>query len=147
MDDRDKIDALQKLIDVKVHMLCNLMTTGMTWWVSSVVFCGSILAGTWIKHQELVGLPFINWFCLIVLIFLLSIVLFGVWLSITFGKLGCDIKELKAQLALIANIGSYHARLRDSEYKFLRGGTLLGTSSFVLIAVTWIGIWYFIAHG
>ena len=146
MDDRDKIDALEKLIDVKAHTLYILMTTGMTWWVSSVVFCGSILAGTWIKHAELAQLRFINWFCSIVLIFLLSIVIFGVWLSITFGKLGRDIKELSAQLALIANIDAYHARLRDSEYKLLPGGTLLGTSSFVLIVFTWIGIWYFIVH-
>ena len=146
MHDRDKIDGLKKLIDVKAQTLYTLMTTAMTWWVSSVVFCGSILAGIWIKHTELAQLPFVNWFCSIVLMFLLSIVIFGVWLSITFAKLGCDIKDLRSQLASIAKVDAYHARLRDFEYKFLPGATLIGTSSFVLITVTWIGIWYFIVH-
>ncbi len=126
-------EIIQKAIDTHMATLNLMGTTGMTWWVSSVVFCGSILGGTWLKHTELEGLRYRSWFFAIVLIFFLSIVVYGIWLAATFNKIGAEVERLRILLPTPA--------LSNAEFSLFWGGTIVGTSSFLLIAITWIGIW------
>jgi hypothetical protein len=142
MENKDKINALEKLLSLKSQTLHTMMMAAMTWWVSSIVFCGSILAGTWIKRPELVQYSFTKWlFFGIGLIFFVLVLAFGFWLSHTFKHLCRDIKELRTQFALRADINIHNSQLRDSEYRIIRGGTAIGTCCFFLIIVAWLALW------
>jgi ATP/ADP translocase len=125
--------TLQKAIDNHMLTISLLSTTGMTWWVSSVVFCGSILGGTWLKHDELAKLHYQTWFFLIVLVFFCSIATYGIWLALTFRILNRELVQLRLQLSA--------PHLSNRELSLFEGATWIGTSSFLLIALTWLAIW------
>ena len=53
----DRFVILNNLLELKLHTLNVYATTGMTWWVSSVVFCGTIIGAAWIRKDDLEKFP------------------------------------------------------------------------------------------
>ena len=54
-------DLLTTLLQKKLDFVTTLANIGMTWWVSSVVFCGSILAAVWVYRKEVASSPLFIW--------------------------------------------------------------------------------------
>ncbi len=85
----DKNDVSKENDDIKMHnenlrfllghKLSNLnivSTVCMSWWVSSIVFCGSILAAVWLRRTELVESNIIVYLAFFVACFFASFIYF-----------------------------------------------------------------------
>ena len=127
----------EQMIQGKIALGQTIITAAMTWWVSSVVFCASIIAGTWLKRADIYQLRTVArlLFCVIVFLFFVSVVAFGILTYRAFRRLGREIGELRAFLKK-----STMSSERAWEFDFAATATALGTSSFILIALTWFGI-------
>ena len=128
-------DRIQNAISAKIAFGLTTVTAAMTWWVSSVVFCGSIIAGAWLKKAELhqLSTPARAIFCGISLIFFLSVVTFGFLTARAFRRLAREIGELRGSLVPAPD----QPTGRAWEFDFAARATYLGTTSFFLIAATW----------
>jgi hypothetical protein len=128
-------ETLRSLLVVKLQYLSTLSTIYMTWWVSSVVFCGSVLGVVWINRNQFMTMsPFVmRLFFILVLSFFLSIVTFGWWGMITTSSFEHDALTISAALNIDNNL--------YSEFTQIWGGILIGTTSFCIVTIMWIGIW------
>jgi hypothetical protein len=128
-------DRIQNAISAKIAFGQTTVTAAMTWWVSSVVFCGSIIAGAWLKEAEIhqLGTMARCVLCSIVLVFFLSVVTFGFLTARAFQRLAREIGELRTSLVTAPD----QSTGRAWEFDFAAKATYLGTSSFLLIALTW----------
>ena len=127
-------DSWRKRLDGKIAFLTTVINACMLWWVSSVVFCGSVLSTTYVKRKEILKLRNLNWFIFIVAFFILTIVAFGCGLGWLMYLERLQTAELLGKLKLPAD--GYKL-----EYQIFEWGLCLGTSSFVLVFITWVGIW------
>jgi len=119
-----EIALFQKLMD-QANMLA---TTGMTWWVSSVVLCGSILGAVWLKRNELIRSDHFKNLGIGLILFFLSIVIYGVWMIYGMYLLESEtsavLKSLKIQSSL-------------SGFKTIQVAYAVGTTSFIFITILW----------
>ena len=126
--------TLNLLLSQKIQSLNTIATVGMTWWVSSVVFCGSILAGVWLKRQEVAHAAYFGWLRVILGFFFFSVVIFGIWLAVVAQGIDAESR------ALISQIGG-----RDVGVSWMSlgitVGVLIGTTSFVLVTAMWFVLW------
>lgn len=139
MDEPNGIAHLAPLLEHKLAFIDTLAQIGMTWWVSSVVFCGSTLAGVWLKHAELVLHPrLFRWIQNALTWFFLSIVLFGIFIMWQAQALKNETRELVQLIKSTqpANAPSYSGAL--TEFDTVIWGMCLGTTSFVLVLLAWI---------
>ncbi len=73
-------EILNIILQHKLSFLDTMSNVAMLWWVSSVVFCGYIIAAVWMKRDEIEKKDFpLPWFFFIVFAFFFSIVVFGGW--------------------------------------------------------------------
>ena len=134
---------VETLLSKKFESLHTFFSAGMTWWVSAVVFSGTIVLGTFIKQGTIIelykndivsGLQLFFLFCLIAF-FLFSIVVYGLWCVYSVMSLHRETK------ALFEDAGKL---VQTSEFLAVQVGYCLGTSSFVLIFLTWLHLgWKF----
>jgi hypothetical protein len=114
----------------------------MTWWVSSVVFCASILAGVWLKRTELVESGMIHLLGAVLTIFFASIVIFGGlvrWLYLP--NLHKEISDFSG----ITN--GTRKNFFSTELSAFKKSMVLGTGSFFLILLVWIALWIGLSYG
>ena len=129
-DEKDTASSLEQ----KVTSLGTLANVCVTWWVSSVVFCGSILAAVWINRGELVESNVIGWLGFFLFMFFLSIIGFGILVIVYLCRLHRELKR---------NHKGYFSR----EIKFFIWAMSVGTSSFILILVGWLCLWIGLSSG
>ena len=127
-------ETLRKLLEGKVAFLVACVNACMLWWVSSVVFCGSVLSTTYAKRNQITKLKNFNWFAGIVAVFFFTIVAFG------FGVTYLMARE-RSQTADLLKMLNVQGDLYSTEFYIFQFGIMLGTTSFVLVLITWIGIW------
>jgi hypothetical protein len=122
-----------------------IATLGMTWWVSATVLCASIIWGVWTKRGDLRGFRAgaRHGFFALVLSFLLSVMVFGVVLiSITNG-LGTELERVCTIDVSSGGCGSNDA---SSLKVAMVWGFAIGTSSFLVTTIAWIGVWFEISR-
>lgn len=129
---------MEKLIEEKYLVFDMFANIGMSWWVSGVVFCGTILAGCWIKRETIICIPYFHLFCTTVSVFYISIVFFGFFMSYHTARLGADIASL-----LIA--AGHPDPTSRTEFACITYGYIIGTSSFILISLCWFILWRILA--
>lgn len=130
--------------EMAYEVLSTIASTGMTWWVSATVLCATILGATWSKRDELKkveGWWFHSLFALVALFFV-SICVFGVW-NTRFAMAARDA-YVNACFS-----GSQAVCLADEAGGF--GTTVavsvgIGTTSFIIYLIAWIGAWVAIAR-
>jgi hypothetical protein len=127
-------DTSQSLLEQKIASLGTLANVCVTWWVSSVVFCGSILAAVWLNRRELVESNIIGLLGFLLLTFFLSIIGFGALVIVYLCKLYKEVKRKHR---------SYFSR----EIKYFIWAMAVGTSSFILILGGWIVLWEWLWSG
>ena len=128
---------LQILLQKNLDFLATLVNACMTWWVSAVVFCGSLIAGIWLKQDSIrkMGSWCFHWFFFVSNVFVASVVCFGFWVVLTSSRLESEHNQI---IGLLKAGTGLHV-----EFAVLRVGMILGTSSFVLILFTIIGLWIY----
>ncbi|HEY0005552.1 MAG TPA: hypothetical protein VGB17_12140 [Pyrinomonadaceae bacterium] len=120
-----------------INMAGNVCTT---WWVSSVVFCASILAAVWLNRTELVQAGIIFWLGLILFVFFGSIVTFGT-VSVF------HLRKVRAEISRLAGLLDKDEKdFFSTELTAFRNSLIIATSSFVLIwggwTALWLGLWF-----
>ena len=124
----DEKDTSQSLLEQKITSLGTLANVCVTWWVSSVVFCGSILAAVWSNRRELVESNIIGLLGFFLSTFFLSIIGFGALVIAYLRKLYKEVKQKHR---------SYFSR----EITFFIWAMTVGASSFILILIGWVFLW------
>lgn len=107
-------------------------TTSMTWWVSSIVFCSSVIALFWFHKDEVCKLP-IKIFKRIIFVlnfFFFSVVLYGVLIILHTIKIGYDICKIISLIGFSETISNY-----DAVSIILC--VALGTTTFICVWSTW----------
>lgn len=136
----DQTQILVKLLELKINTLNVYATTGMTWWVSSIVFCATIIGAAWIKKDELEEFPLFNLLGWFLTFFFFSIVLFGIWAIISIQRLSNEVNSIQAALQLSPELSS------DSTFYTYQVAYGLGTISFGVVLVIWVRFWKHIAE-
>jgi hypothetical protein len=127
-------ENLRLLLEQKVAYLNMVANVAMVWWVSSVVFSASALGSLWRQRGEL-GLTALQARRLsrLVTTFFVTIVLFGFAVIAYLLYLRRSLHATLTALRLSTN--SF-----DGEIVTFVVAMLLGTSSFVLVLVLWLGM-------
>jgi hypothetical protein len=114
----------------KLDFLNTAAASSMTWWVSSVVFCGAILAGVWLNRHKLEHRTHRLILFVVVFCFFVSIIAYGILMMIYTCKLGPEISQLATPAGLPSDF--FRRELRTFHFAMI-----WGTLSFVLIAIVW----------
>lgn len=132
-------DHLIALLQKKLDFVATLANIGMTWWVSSVVFCGSILAAVWVYRKEVASSPLFVWLAAGLTYFFISIVVFGVFIV-------CVVNHLETEAHQILSYLKFNESFSFIEFATVRYGMVIGTTSFVVVTVAWVGLCVSIRH-
>lgn len=133
------------LLKQKLAYAHTVATVCMTWWVSSVVFCGSILAAVWLKREEMRQPSILFPLGCFLALFFASASGFGA--QITWGYLPRLDNDLST---LLNKTGKQHSFSNETgkqhpfsnEVATFRRSMLIGTISFLLILAVWLYLWY-----
>ena len=132
-------EILQIMLQKNLDFLATLLSACMTWWVSSVVFCGSLIAGIWLKKDDIKKMgSYFHWFFFVASVFVASVVCFGFWVVWVSSRLEGEHDQIIDMLKAGSGL--------HVEFAALREGMILGTSSFVLVLITIIGLWIYFAR-
>lgn len=106
----------------------------MTWWVSSVVFCGSILAAVWWNKAELSEPEIVNKLGIFLLLFFAGVVIFGALIMRLY------LRNLRKDLSkLLKKPGEKD--FFSTELSTFWWAMFIGTVSFLLILIAWVFLW------
>lgn len=125
-------ELLLEIFQNNLEYLGTLTSSSMLWWVSAVVFCGSIISATWIKREEIREFRSAQAFFTILSLFFLSIILYGAWIIYTVNRLQEESLAISTELGKTMDIFQFQA---------LKIGVGIGTTSFVLVLIAWFIIW------
>ena|SRR5689334_12176760 len=121
-------ETARLLLEHKLRFLDTTASVGMSWWVSGIVFCATLLAGCWLKRDTVIQVPFFRLFCVTLSVFYVSVVGFGMFMIWQARQLALEVQAI-----IHTDAG---APFRTVEY-----GYAIGTTSFVLITCCWFGLW------
>jgi hypothetical protein len=127
------------LLEQKIASLNTVANVGMTWWVSSIIFCGSIFAAVWLYRGDLVESGIMKSLGRVLLIFFLGVIVFGGLIIVYLCKVR---KEISALSAALGGKGYF-----SIELNFFISAMIVGTLSFLLIAVVWIFLYTGLSAG
>jgi hypothetical protein len=125
------------LVAGKLDTLRLLGETGMLWWVSSSALVTAMLGGVWLKREALSQIRsrrLVVGLCVLIGWFILSIVVYGgrsIWAVISISR---DVSDICAAASLPC------ADVFLSDFSMARDGYVIGTTTFILALVAWIGM-------
>ena len=130
----DKNDErVRFLIEQKISYLNTVGNVSMSWWVSSVVFCGTILAVVWLYRTELTESGIIKWLGVVLTVFFITVVVYGIVLIKYLNRLHAEVSALASELN--------YENFFSNEIETFKRAMVNGTSSFAIILVAWIFLW------
>jgi hypothetical protein len=128
-------DSVKFLIERKIDFLNSVAQVCVIWWASSVVFCGSILAGVWAKREELKERKLLHSLGFVLLVFFSSIVVSGyIAISRYLRNVQKEIADLTKQLG-------FQDEFFHTEVSSFESAMWAGISSFVIVWAAWIFMW------
>lgn len=132
------------LIEQKVSYVNSTVHVSMSWWVSSIVFCGSVLAAIWLQREELRQQPrYVIGLGIVLFAFFFVIAYFGHLVARRLGRVQSEIAALAKQLGYVTL--ESEKGFFDTEIRTFQKSMWLGAGSFALIFLTWIVFWYFLS--
>lgn len=138
-EDKISSENVHFLLEHKLSYLNTVSNVCMSWWVSSVVFCGSIVAAVWLNRKDLVESGIILWLGFVVAIFFAGFILFGIridkYLSRLKTNISCLTKELKPP-GLKQNL----TQTFNIEIETIKCGVWIGIGTFIFILIVWIAL-------
>jgi len=129
------------LLGRKLDYASTLANVCMLWWVSSLVFSGSIFAAVWFERERLVASRIIHPLGTFLSLFFLGVAYFGY--RITWHYLRALTNDLSKRPTKVndKNVGAF----LSTELSIFRWSMGIGTVSFVFILLMWIVFWYGLA--
>ena len=141
-DTKSKEDEDKRfLLGRKLDYASTLANVCMLWWVSSLVFSGSIFAAVWFEREKLVASRIIHPLGVFLSLFFLGVAFFGY--RITRHYL-CDLARDLSDYPAKVNDKNIEEFL-DTELSIFRWSMGAGTVSFAFILLMWIVFWYGLA--
>lgn len=118
----------QFIIEHKLYTLHSLQSTGMSWWVSSVVFCASIIGAVWYHRKQLASHPEVMKSLRFAIgFFFITVIAYGVVLAVHCMAMRADVLSLKGS----------DVKMFGKEFVVTTIAYAFGTTSFILIAISW----------
>lgn len=130
-------ETLYFLIEQKLTYLNTVAKVCMSWWVSSIVFCGTILAAVWLRRAELVDSGIIKLLGIAVAGFFASFIYFGITAIWCLNKLKTEISDLIKSLKS-ANSKQIPETAFKIEIDSIKRAIEIGIGTFILILIVWI---------
>lgn len=123
------------MLTQKFHFLEVVANTSMTWWVSSVVFCSTVIGIIWLYKSDVFKLPsrLFSFLGITLHLFFLSVVIYGLLVIYRVIKIEEDINR-------IINLLGFAELKFNQDIISLKCSILMGTTSFFLIWILWFGI-------
>ena len=137
-------DTIRLLIEQKITFVNTTANACMLWWVSSIVFYGSVLAAmwlkqdemkAWLKQDELKRKKGMNQLGIVLSGFFLATALFGVVIIGYSFPVQREIADLAARLKYEGNFFGY-------EMWGFRVAMAFGIGSFLLVFFIWNRFWH-----
>jgi hypothetical protein len=126
-------EALRALLEHKLSFLETVAQTTMAWWVSSIVFCATVIAIFWGRRQDVVMLPGLNIVCSLVSVFLFSFPVYAAWVIYGTHRIHLETQDILLQLGLPTDL--------LFEFTGVKVAVSIGGTVFVLMFLTWIYVW------
>lgn len=150
-DGRIRNETIRFLIEQKVSFVNSAVNVCMAWWVSSIVFCGGILAAVWSSQDKLRNPVLLVLLGIILLVFFASIAAFGVMVIF---RLDVGRQEI-ARLAVMLNFAESGKETKPhqpeagqdffhAEIKSFQIAMSIGAVSFGFTCVVWVVFWFFL---
>jgi hypothetical protein len=141
-------ETIRFLIKQKMSYVNSTVNVCMLWWVSSIVFCGYVLAAVWLYREQLRQPGYIIGLGLILFVFFFYIAYFGLLIA---DRLVIVQKEI-AVFADELNYGYLRDKLKASDLNPYGGffyteiitfkrAMITGALSFALVFAIWIIFW------
>ncbi|HEX7998576.1 MAG TPA: polymer-forming cytoskeletal protein [Pyrinomonadaceae bacterium] len=128
-------ETIRFLVEQKTTYVNSIINVCMLWWVSSVVFYGSVLAAVWLKQKELKEHRFIlNLLGLTLSVLFLSTAAFGL-LVIRYSF------QIQGEIDTLVDSLKGPDNFFDTELSGFRRAMGFGIGSFLLITLIWIWFW------
>jgi hypothetical protein len=145
-------ETLRFMIEQKMSYVNSVVNICMLWWISSIVFCGSILGAVWLNRDGLWQTAYVLVLGIVLFVFLFYIVSFGILAADRLGLVQQEIAVLADLLnyaRLSAEVDSAKLNVQEgffhTEIVTFQRSMRIGAGSFALIFVVWIGFWIFLS--
>jgi len=127
-----ELETIRHLLEQKVSYVNAIGNVSMLWWVTSVVFCVSILATVWKNRRDLVEEKWAVWLVGIAGSGLfLGIIFYGISVILYLDSIERELSELAVSLSAKADFFS-------TDIWLFRRAMQIGTSSFAGVLILWI---------
>jgi hypothetical protein len=144
-------DTIRFLIEQKMLYVNSTVNVCMLWWVSSIVFCGYVLAAVWVYREQLGQLGYLLGLGIILFVFFFFIAYFG---FLIVDRLVIVQKEI-AVFADELNYAHLRKKLKAAgldpdggffytEIITFKRAMLTGALSFALVFAIWTIFWSFL---
>ena len=127
----EKHKRLQFLLEKKLASLQLVATLCMSWWISSVAFCATILAAVWLQREQIVKSGILLPLGLILSVFFAGVFIFGV-VMLRYRR---RLREEMSKLAAGDEVNF------SNELSTFRWAMAIGTGSFFFILLVWLFFW------
>jgi len=129
-------ENIRFLLGQKLSFLNTAAKVCMSWWVSSIVFCGTILAVVWFKRGEFEP-GILTLLSIAVTIFFASFILFGMSAIWHLREFEAGINNFIGKLKL-DDSKQIFTDVFKHEINSIRRGIIIGIGSFILVLIVWI---------
>lgn len=129
----NEFETIKLLLDHKFKFIEIVANTSMTWWVSSVAFCATIVGIALWRREAIQELP--NRYLIplgaIIHIFFISVILYGL---LVINR----VVHLKNDISLLVGELGFKSINYDAELDGVKWAVTNGTSSFFFIWLAWL---------
>jgi hypothetical protein len=126
-------ETLRALLEHKLSFLETVAQTTMAWWVSSIVFCATVIAIFWGRREDVVTLPGLNLVCSLVSVFLFSFPIYAAWVVYGTHQIRLETQHILTQLGQPTDL--------LFEFTGVEVAVSIGGIVFSLMFFTWIYVW------
>ena len=141
-------ETIRFLIEQKMSYVNSTVNVCMLWWVSSIAFCGYVLAAVWSYREQLSPVGYVIGLGIILYVFFFFIAYFGILMA---DRLMLVQKEI-AVIANEVNYDTLDVKMKDANLRphggFLyteivtfKRAMMTGALSFTLVFASWIFFW------
>jgi uncharacterized membrane protein YgdD (TMEM256/DUF423 family) len=132
MEGKMNDEIVKILIQEKLSFLNTVANSYMLWWVSSILFCGSVLSTVWVKQKDILKIKNkgIDIFFNIANFLFILIIGFGI-----FGVIG--LSKVKSEYDLLIESIGIPMDVTNFEFPSIQIGIIMGTTSFFFVLIIW----------
>src|SRR2546429_404926 len=132
-------DTARFLFEQKIKCVNTVANVCMSWYVSTVVFYGTILAVVWWNREDLRGSKIIVWLGCLLTIFFAGVLYYGITFVKYLDRLHKEIFAFTKELQ--------HEGFFCNELSTFRRAMIIGTASFGIILLAWLFLWIGLSLG